>query len=82
MSILSSNAYNFVQFVYVLGYENVNPYTTLICQRLKKFIEASSQYIEEIIESLAVVIHENSQNIAFEISKAVDKSKLIFYTLN
>lgn len=68
--ILSSNAYNFVQFVYVLGYETMNAYTTQICTRLKLFIEASSEYIEEIIASLAAVIHENSQNIATELSRS------------
>lgn len=68
-SILSHNAYNFIQFVYVLGYENVNAYNVIICERLKNFINESSQYIEEIIESLALVIHENSQKIAREISQ-------------
>ena len=38
------------------------------------FIVASSQYIEQIIESLAVVIHENSQKIATEVSKNSNKS--------
>lgn len=75
MSILSNNAYKFVQFVYLLGYQTMNQYTALVCQRLKKFIVASSQYIEQIIESLAVVIHQNSQKIATEISKKSRSSK-------
>lgn len=76
MSILSYNAYGFVQFVYLLGYQTMNQFTTIVCQRLKKFIAASSQYIEHIIESLAVVIHENSQKIATEVSKKQSKSIL------
>lgn len=76
MSILSNNAYKFVQFVYLLGYQTINEYTTLVCQRLKKFIVASSKYIEQIIESLAIVIHENSQQIATELSKTKKKCKL------
>ena len=63
-----------MQFVYVLGYETKNIYNELIEKNLKKFIDNSSNYIEEIIESLAVVIHENSQKIAKELSKIKNKS--------
>jgi hypothetical protein len=79
MTILSTNAYKFVQFVYLLGYQTSNEFTTLICQRLKKFIVASSKYIEQIIESLAVVIHENSQRIAIDLSKSNKQSNYYFY---
>lgn len=63
----------------MLGYETMNAYTTHICTRLKLFIEASSSYIEKIIESLAAVIHENSQNIATELSRSKYSNILYFF---
>lgn len=45
------------------------------------FIVASSQYIEQIIESLAVVIHENSQKIATEVSKNSNQSIYLYNLL-